>query len=176
MNEDRGVLLIDSNGEVIDTATNPGACLVFGLSWLAYVREVPMFFVRLFLYLIPFIALPGGWSALALVCASGHTAYKIALLRAVRLYTDGDGVWLQTGVFPWQKGVSGVQWRDVGQAGYQLGFLSWVCKSYEVVITHRFSTGEELRLRHVKYGDVAVKHINVRLTQLQRAVMQGLYR
>lgn len=174
MNEAR-TLTINHKGEVID---DNSPFIVVSLSWVAYLREVWMFFVRAFLYIVAsmvlssFFKLDGNLMAyMGLSLALAHTAYKVALLRSVRVFTDDTGVWMMSGVFPWEKGVSGVQWRDVGQAGFNQSFFSWASKSYEIVVSHRFTTGAELRLRHVKHGNLAVQNVNNIMARLQGAIM-----
>ena len=103
--------------------------------------------------------------------AIAWTVYSIALTRSVRLFIDETGVWMQSGVFPWQRGISGVQWRDLGQAGYTQGFLSWALRSYHIRISHRFTTDAEVYLRNVHHGNLVVEHINGVMAQIQRRVM-----
>ena len=90
--------------------------------------------------------------------------YDIICLRAMRLYTDQDGVWLQAGVMPWNRGITGVKWRDVSEATCNVGFFSWITKSYTVRVGHRFTNGAELVVPGVKRGDQATGHINDVLT------------
>lgn len=106
-----------------------------------------------------------------MVAAIAWTVYSIMLTNSVRLFTDENGVWMQAGVFPREKGVAGVQWRDLGQAGYTPGFASWALRSYDVRISHRFTTGSELFLRNVHRGNLAVEHVNSIMARLQGRVM-----
>ncbi|MBZ8144045.1 hypothetical protein CLD22_30180, partial [Rubrivivax gelatinosus] len=103
--------------------------------------------------------------------AVAWTVYSVMLTKSVRLFTDETGVWMQSGVFPWEKGISGVQWRDLGQAGYTPGFASWAMRSYDVRISHRFTTGSELYVRNVHRGNLAVEHVNAIMAQLQGRIM-----
>jgi hypothetical protein len=181
MNENR-TLILSTDGRVVEQGS---PFLVFRLSWVAYLREILAFVVRLLLCAIVttlialglerFAQIPAmTWlPGLGLVAALGWTAYSVALTRSVRLFTDENGVWMQSGVFPWEKGISGVQWRDLGQAGYTQGFISWALRSYDVKISHRFTTGAEVYLRNVNRGNLAVEHINSVMAQLQGRVMPG---
>jgi hypothetical protein len=111
------------------------------------------------------------WPSLAgFALTIAWTIYSIALTSSVRLFTNDGGVWMQAGVFPWEKGMRGVQWRDVGQAGYTQGFASWALRSYSISVSHRFSTGAELNIRNVHRGNLAVEHINGIMAQLQGPV------
>lgn len=185
-------LHINEQGEIIGNAKralgpvieqhNP--FLAFRLSWVAYVREGFALMIRLLVCcagaLLVSLALERfakmhdmSWlTVLGALLAFGWTAYSIALTNSVRLFTDDAGVWMQSGVFPWEKGVTGVQWRDLGQAGYTQGFMSWILRSYDVRITHRFSTETELYLRNVHRGNFAVEHINGVMAHLQGRVMR----
>lgn len=157
--------------------------LVFRLSWVAYAREVLAFVVRFVVCAIVTTVLELGlerfahisamsWlPVLGLVAAIALTAYSVMLTNSVRLFTDENGVWLMSGVFPWEMGVTGVQWRDVGQACYTQGFMAWALRSYDVRISNRFTAGAELYLRNVHRGNLAVEHVNAIMAQLQGRVM-----
>lgn len=162
--------------------TDRSPFLTVKLSWVAYISDALRFFLRLFIFLviaIPFTHFnsPAGafgkgavaWPTLAaLALASLWTVYSVMYTASIRVFTDDGGVWLSSGVFPWQKGVSGVQWRDVGQAGFMRGALSWALKSYQINVSHRFTTGAELSVKHVKYGDQFVQHVNGVMASIQR--------
>ncbi|MGY8573450.1 hypothetical protein L0936_19235 [Paracidovorax citrulli] len=157
--------------------------LVFRLSWVAYVRESWALLLRFLLCGIVATLVSLGldryahmhtesWlPVLGLVTAIAWTIYSVMLTHSVRLFTDENGVWVQGGVFPWEKGISGVQWRDLGQAGYSTGFCSWALRSYDVHVSHRFTAGSEISVRNVHRGDLAVQHINAIMAQLQGRVL-----
>lgn len=181
MNENRS-LTMPANGQVIEQGS---PFLVFRLSWVAYVRETWAFLIRLLLCGVVATLISLGldrfahmhteaWlPALGLVAAIALTVYSVMYTNSIRLFTDENGVWMQSGVFPWEKGISGVQWRDLGQAGYTQGFSSWALRSYDVRISHRFTAGAELYLRNVHRGNLAVEHINGVMAQLQGRVVPG---
>lgn len=181
MNENRRLVIDVPSREVV--ADSP--FLVFRLSWLAYVRELFAFVMRALVCGIVTALVALGldhfahlstqeWlPVLGLLVAVGWTIYSVAWTNSVRLFTDESGVWMQAGVFPWEKGVRGVQWRDVGQAGFTQGFTSWALRSYEVRVSHRFTTDAELHLRHVRFGNLAVAHVNSIMAELQSRMMRG---
>lgn len=181
MNESR-TLTLDTSGRVIEQSS---PFLAFRLSWVAYLRETFAFLVRFLICGIVATVISLGldrfahmntqsWlPVLGLVAAILWTVYSVLLTKSVLLFTDENGVWMQAGVFPWEKGVSGVQWRDLGQAGYTQGFMSWALRSYDVRISHRFTTGSELHLRNVHRGNLAVEHVNAIMAQLQGRIMPG---
>ena len=86
--------------------------------------------------------------------------YDFFYLRTMTLYTDDSGVWLHSGIFPWQRGVAGVKWRDISEATFQMGFVSWMLRSYSVRVGNRFTQGAELFLPNIHRGNLAVEHIN----------------
>ncbi|EJQ0681008.1 hypothetical protein NYB23_004547 [Salmonella enterica] len=130
----------------------------YKLSWLAYIRPVVVLLV-----LLAVASAFGVGSPVSLVIAAVALAlfvYQVLYLRSVVLYTDDDGVWCYAGILPWNKGMVGVKWRDVEDAVFYTGFVSWAFNSYAVRIGHRFTKTSELYLRHVRFGRAAVEHIN----------------
>jgi hypothetical protein len=182
MNETR-ILTMDMAGRAVEHERN-SPFLVFRLSWVAYVRETWAFLVRLLLCIVGAFLLSTAldrfghlhtetWLPVAgPVVAILWTVYSVMYTKSVRLFTDENGVWMGSGVFPWEKGITGVQWRDLGQAGYSQSMVSWALRSYNVEISHRFTVGTELRVRHVHRGNLAVEHINAIMSQLQGRIFQ----
>lgn len=113
------------------------------------------------------------WQSWAGALGVGLTLMVLAIqvvgLRAVQLYTDDHGVWVYRGILPWTRGVSGVKWRDLEEAVYETGFLSWVLNAYTVRVGHRFTQSAEIVLANVSKGREAVEHIN----DLHRQVLAG---
>lgn len=85
---------------------------------------------------------------------------KLLSLNSRELYADDLGIWLQRGIFPWDKGVVGVKWRDLDEALYSQGFISWLAKSHTVFVQHRFTKANELILPNMDHGDRAAMRIN----------------
>jgi hypothetical protein len=178
------VATFDANGRFIEPYI---PFLVFRLSWVAYLRETWVFFLRLLIMAIFSVAVTWliakltksdfdkiNWPSLVgFALTVAWTIYSIALTSSVRIFTNDGGVWMQSGVFPWEKGMRGVQWRDVGQAGYTQGFASWALRSYNISVSHRFTTGSELNIRNVHRGNLAVEHINGIMSQLQGRVVHS---
>lgn len=146
--------------------------LVFRLSWVAYIREVWLIVIRLLVLGLITLAVvyivevatkkpPMDWLFLVGVFVTLlWTAYSIALKRSVRLYTDETGVWVYSGIFPWEKGVSGVKWQDISESSYARGFMGWMLRSFSVRVGHRFTNGAELYVENIHRGNLAVEHIN----------------
>lgn len=133
---------------------------VYRISWVAYLKPVG---ISLFVWFLGFGAFAKAniWSAVLWTVAVGlFVAYRVMMLRSVQLYTDNDGVWVFRGIFPWNKGVSGVKWRDLEDAVYFPNFMSWALKSYTVRVGHRFTKSSEIVLANIAKGDAAVLHIN----------------
>ena len=138
----------------------------YRLSWVAYIQPAVVFFclsalavalVALSRYLD---AVPGLVGVVVGVVASALFVYQALYLRSMILFTDEDGVWLFRGVLPWNKGIIGVKWRDIEDAVFFTGFVSWACNSYSIRVGHRFTKTSELVIAHVKDGHNAVEHIN----------------
>lgn len=145
--------------------------LSFKLSWVAYVALIWKFLLRVLLLgglaaLVNMVYQRSGgggsellvWIGVALALV--WVVYDFIYLRTMTLYTDETGVWLHSGIFPWQRGVSGVKWRDISEATFQTGFVSWLLRSYSVRVGQRFTQGAELYLPNIHRGNLAVEHIN----------------
>ena len=98
----------DNSANVASETTSLG-----GKSWTAYVRVV-LFGAVLFFFLTPL-----AWSASAiagvvvLVVSLILVIYRLLLLKSFHLYLDDVGVWVYSGILPWNKGVAGVKSRDL---------------------------------------------------------------
>lgn len=146
--------------------------LAYVLSWTAYLSQAWRLALRALLLLTVYtiviwilrvkstsvLANAGVFAMLALAVA--WTLYDIATLRAISLVVDRQGIWLHSGLFAWNKGVTGLRWDEVGAATFRQSFVSWACNSYGVSVRHRFTGNEEFYLAHVKDGADAVQSIN----------------
>jgi hypothetical protein len=137
---------------VIDKSQDTGRAgidnynLIYRKSWTAYI--VPIILIVIFilpLITIPLIIIPLLW---------------ILSIRKYKLYTDENGVWISYGLFPWTKGFSGVKWRDLNECTLVNSFLSWLLRSYTVVVTHRYTKTDEVVMTHTRLGKRAVLEIN----------------
>jgi hypothetical protein len=138
-------------------------------SWLAYAGLAVLAALLLF-GLLPLAFLWHDLAALAvLVLSALYLVYRFLEMRSVILYCDDLGVWVTHGVLPWQRVVSGVKWRDMDEATYSPGFLSWVTGSYRLRIGHRFTKSSEIVLTHMARGREAVATINARHQDLIRS-------
>lgn len=95
--------------------------------------------------------------AISIVVYSG---YRWFVLRSVRLFYDDSGVWVYAGVLPWSKGVRGVKWRDLDEGTYAQSFWSWLLRSYDIRVSHRFTKDNEITLTRMYNGDRAVIQMN----------------
>lgn len=155
--------------ELDKAATTAQAHVVGVKSWLAYAGVVAL----AVLLLVVAVRLAFYWNELAaagvLAGSALLVAYRFLLVRSVQLYYDEVGVWVTSGVLPWKKGVFGVKWRDMIEATYVNGFVSWVTRSYTVRIGHRYTKGAEIVLHHIAGGRRAVETINALHQQMIRA-------
>lgn len=139
-----------------------------GKSWTAYVRVAIVAIVLLL------IVTPIAWSAsaiagvVAVAISLAIVAYQVLFLKSFHLYFDDVGVWVSSGILPWNKGVAGVKWRDLDEAVYFQSMGSWLFKSYSIRIGHRFTKSSEILLTHWAHGHEAVMSINGRHQDLAR--------
>ncbi|PRY63514.1 hypothetical protein B0H98_108109 [Vreelandella songnenensis] len=134
---------------------------IYKLSWLAYFKPLVMGIVVGLAGLVVSGMVQQTWlSWVALLAGVVSFIYQLIYVRTTTLYTDEAGVWLYEGVFPWQKGVRGVKWRDLDSALFFTGFISWAFKSYAINIGHRYTKGSEIHVRHVKNGKQFVELVN----------------
>jgi hypothetical protein len=142
----------------------------YRLSWIAYIRAVVVFFFLSALG-VALGALHQSLSVVAVLVALAIFAYQVLYLRSMILFTNEDGVWLYRGVLPWNKGIVGVKWRDIEDAVFFTGFVSWAFNSYSIRVGHRFTRASELAIANVKDGRNAVAHIN----EVHRARLANSY-
>jgi hypothetical protein len=131
-----------------------------GKSWTAYIWLA----LLSLLILIP-IALASWRSSwlLGLIVSTvvfTFITYQILYTRSYKLYYDDIGIWVYSGILPWNKGVAGVKWRDLDEAVYFQTFWSWLFKSYSIRIGHRFTKSSEIFLTHMHRGDETAMKIN----------------
>lgn len=131
----------------------------FRLSWVAYIRALVVFFILCGLGVALGI-FNQALGVFAVIASLVIFAYQALYLRSMILFTNDDGVWLYRGVFPWNKGIIGVKWRDIEDAVFYTGFVSWAFNSYSIRVGHRFTKASELTIPNVKSGNDAVGHIN----------------
>ena len=136
-------------------------------AWTAYIGCFLAAFVMVFVLRLAF-----NHSELAAAGVLGGSTlligYRVLLIRSVQLYYDEAGVWLYSGVLPWQRGVRGVKWRDMDEATYVQSFRSWLLRSWTIRVGHRFTKGNEILLSHMARGREAVATINERHQQMIR--------
>lgn len=141
-------------------------------SWIAYVR--PLFLglvVALVAGLVAFFGGPVGQMVAAALAALDlvFVGYRVALLRSFKVYQTPDGIWVTRGILPWNKGIYGMRWRDMEKATFETGFWSWLSRSYNIRIAHRFTRESEIRLQGVSRGREVTELINNRLAEMARA-------
>lgn len=138
-------------------------------SWTAYIK------ISLLAFFLLLIVTPVVWSsskpigALVLLLSIALIVYKSLAIKSYQLYFNDTGVWVFSGILPWNKGVRGVKWRDLEDAVYVQSMGSWLFKSYTVRLGHRFTKSNEIVLTHWAQGQEAVTTINDRHHELVRA-------
>lgn len=157
----------------VSAASDTARAAGYQLAWTAYVWPSVQLVVACGL---SWLAVHLSWAVAAagFMLALARFVYQVLWLGTVELYTDVAGVWVQRGLFPWDRGAYGVRWSDADDAVYHTGLFAWATKSFRVRVRNRFSPSSEIDLAHVHLGDDAVTHINQRQTrerQLDLAVL-----
>ncbi|KFI05377.1 hypothetical protein [Massilia sp. BSC265] len=155
--------------ELDKAATTPQARVIGVKSWTAYAGVAALAALLFFVVLRLAFRYDDLVAAAVLAGSSLIVAYRFLAVRSVQLYYDDVGVWVVSGVLPWQRGVRGVKWRDMDDANYAGGFLAWVTRSYTVRIGHRFTRESEIVLHHMANGRRAVETINAIHQQMIRS-------
>ena len=86
--------------------------------------------------------------------------YNLLYLRSIKLYQDERGIWFYSGILPWNKGYNGIKWDDIDQINYKTGFMSWLFKSYTIIISHKYTKSSEIILPDIYKGHVIVANLN----------------
>lgn len=146
---------------------------IYKLHWIANLRLIPFALVGL-------ITTPSALSALF----AGDFSATFFILMAISIFCDGlaiiiflenrvfeacmddNGVWIQTGIFPWDKGRNGLHWRDISDAAYRKGFISWLFKSHDVILNHRHTTDNDFVMKNIRNGEQLVREINRKVNEL----------
>ena len=79
---------------------------------------------------------------------------------------DETGVYYYKGFLPWSKGRYGIGWQDCGGAGCSLNFSSYIFKSYDITINHRFTNTSNLVIKSIHSGDEFVALVNEYLAKI----------
>lgn len=131
----------------------------FRLSWVAYLRVFPSFFVMISIaYLLGINEPQVMYFVICLACVI--VVYRVLEMRSVVLFFDEQGVWVYRGILPWLKRLVGIRWSDFSRAEFNAGFFSWLFNSYTVIVINRFTGQADLVLPSVSYGDIAVGQMN----------------
>lgn len=153
-----------------NTDTTPQITSLGKKSWTAYVRAT-LAGIVLCLVVTP-IMWAGGHpiAGIAVLVASlAFVVYRYLYLKSFHLYFDDSGVWIYSGVFPWDRGSYGMNWRDIEGAVFQKSMRSWLFKSYSISVRHRFDKSGVINFEHCSRGHEAVMAINERHDELIKA-------
>jgi len=106
------------------------------------------------------------WLSLIFTATIGSLIYSIAKIRSYSLLLDENGIWLSSGILPWNRGIIGVKWRDLDEALYYPTFFSWASNSYKIRLSHRYTKDSEIVIDNMHKGKNAVEQINTTLIRL----------
>ena len=159
--------------DYIATSAGQRATFLCGKSWTAYVSTF-VIAVLLFFAALPLAFKYNARAAFVVLIGSALiVGYRLLTIRSYQLYYDEAGVWLASGILPWKKKLTGVPWRDLGQASHETNFWSWLFRSYTVRISLRGTRQTVIHASGMARGKQAVDAINIRLRELldSRAVI-----
>jgi hypothetical protein len=135
-------------------------------SWVAYIGPafgIPLCFAAVFFILPATKTLspyaPAGLLIIALFVLA-RMVYALLSLKSYLVYADDQGVWITSGVFPWEKRRYGLWWRDLEAAYCSVSFWSWLLHAYTVTIRHRFTEDVEFSVTDIAAGDQVAAQIN----------------
>lgn len=121
-------------------------------SLTAYVKPMGIWFIAwLFFSVISWV-----FSLIFIIIGLGIILY----INSFKLFIDEEGVWVFRGFLPWDKGIYGVKWRDFGEALFYQNPVSWSLKSYTILIKNKYKRDDEIILKNMHNGDIAVSKIN----------------
>jgi hypothetical protein len=152
-------------GDVADRVPSVEYQILARKSWSAYIGSalrcgIPML---IGLRIVPYFHIFG---IIIFLGFGARLLYRVLYLRSVYIYQDPKGVWQYAGILPWNKGSSGVKWRDIDEAVYYPNLLSWLFKSYTVRIGHRYTKANEIIIRSIRNGNQAAIQINAQHIKL----------
>ena len=157
----------------LPTSVGPRAIFLCGKSWTAY-SSTFIIAVLLFFAALPLAFKYNTRAALIVLLGSALiVGYRLLTIRSYQLYYDDAGVWLASGILPWKKKLTGVQWRDMAPASAETTFWSWLFRSYTVRISLRVNRQTVIHASGMARGKQAAEAINIRLQELMdsRAVV-----
>lgn len=128
-------------------------------SWTAYIKVAVITLVGMSIASAIF-HYSAGVGVLLFLLMVVFGVYRAMEIKSVTLYYDDSGVWLHSGILPWNKGTQGVKWRDIENAVFYPSMGSWLFKSYKLRIAHRFTRSSEILLTNMRRGNEAVQSIN----------------
>lgn len=137
------------------------------LSWVAYVGLVVKVGLGIGLgYLLMPFNFVIGMLLISLCTVLG--LYHVLQKMTVVIFADDNGVWCSRGLLPWQKGVTGVKWRDVNEGLTSVGLLPYITGAYRVVVTNRYTQTIEIAVNHTNGGHQFVAAVNSFLYKLDK--------
>jgi len=127
-------------------------------SWVAYVFTLLVFLAGgILARLAGYHSAAMGWTAsifvLVLVCVD------VMSLSSIGLYSNSDGVWVESGFLPMTRRVVLIRWGDLQSASVDTGLLSALLNAHTVRIGHRVKARGAV-LTHMQGGRAAVLAIN----------------
>ncbi len=100
-------------------------------------------------------------------CCSLNFFLKLYELFVFSLIINQEGVFISSGIFPWNKGIMGAHWENIGVAYYETGFINWITKAYPVKVENKFTQKFDVYASHIHRGDNCVSEINFIISNIR---------
>lgn len=86
--------------------------------------------------------------------------FVILGVERVKIYADKQGVWVFSGVFPWQERVDKIEWSNLEEAHYVPSIIEWILQSYTIKLESRLLNEHEIVIPYVWRGKQFIEKIN----------------
>ena len=149
----------------IDIIDNGEKGTVIGMSWVAYLRLIPIAAVSAVVLAIAAYILGDNYARDKIFYAVvlGTVVwifYELMYIQTQRLVINSMGVWYMAGILPWKKQSNGIQWRNVGIVSYNNNLTTYLTKAYTINISDRYTEKTVLSVKNLINGEQILMQIN----------------
>ena len=155
----------NEQSDQIDITDQGTSGTVIGMSWVAYLRLIPITAVCAvgIVVLAKFLGdnyLRDAIFYWGVAAVLSWIFYEMVYIQTQRLVINDSGVWFMAGILPWRKHSNGIQWRNLGVASYASNFFTYATKAYTISISDRYSEKVVLTVSNIKDGPDILNNIN----------------
>jgi len=154
----------DQSSSQVDVTYNDSNAIMTGLSWIAYVKQIPVNLLYVAIMYATHVFITGlnlemfQYAVYAVSIAS--IAYNIMLTKSVKFVINSNGVWVTKGILPWKKSCVGLRWPNIGIASFNNNLYTWLFKAYRISLDDRYTAKTELVANDIANGQFIVGEIN----------------